>query len=824
MNETHRYVDVTLPLPLNRAFTYELPPSLQGKVEPGQRVVVPFGSSKLYSALIRRTHSNTPEAYTPKRVETLLDNTPVVLPTQFRLWDWISEYYMATPGEVMNAALPGSLKLSSETRVVRYRDHEPDPGELTDEEYLILEALDHQEVLSLKDIEGILDKKTIQPVIQGLIQKRAILLEETIQEKYKPRRETYVRLTPWAEKEENLSATFDALEKAPKQQSLLMAYIQKRGEQNEKAPWIRQSAILTRARATHDVVKALSDKGILETEKMEVGRQKEAEQTEGGDKELTPVQTEALEGIRAEWKTHSTVLLQGVTSSGKTELYIKLIRERIEAGEQVLYLLPEIALTTQMIGRLRHRFGDRIAVYHSRFSDNERTEVWERLQNPDKTPYDVILGARSALFLPFTNLGLVIVDEEHEHSFKQFDPAPRYHARDTAIMLAHIHGAKTLLGTATPSVESYYNAMKGKYGFVPLKERFRGIKMPAIECIDLRTEHKKRKMRSLFSSRLLDGIRQTLANDEQVILFQNRRGYSPLLHCQDCGWIPECKNCDISLNYHKSRNSLNCHYCGYVRKPPSVCEACGSSAVKMLGFGTEKVEEELKWLLPDARIARMDLDTTRKKHAFQQMINDLEDGSIDILVGTQMVTKGLDFENIGLVGILSADLMLSFPDLRASERSYQLMAQVAGRTGRKKRQGQVMIQTFQPEHQVIRHVVKGETDAMLRGELKERRKFHYPPFYRLVRLTLKHRSREKVNIWGKELSTILRKTLGDRVLGPVFPPVSRVRNKYRKQLLVKLERGLDLKKAKQTLHQGIGELNKDKEGKKVTVVVDVDPL
>jgi primosomal protein N' (replication factor Y) len=660
-----------------------------------------------------------------------------------------------------------------------------------------------------------------------------VLVREEIKEKFKPRIETFVRFTEYAENEDNLRAVFSELEKkAPKQLEVLMAYIKLSGRYSSDVREVKRSAISKMIEGADASLKALQKKNIIELFEKEVGRFA-SYAGEHRLTELNDVQSAVLEKIRSQFhgdekEAKDVVLLHGVTSSGKTEIYVKLMEEAISKGKQVLYLLPEIALTTQIINRLRKYFGDKVGVYHSKFNENERVEVWQNVLksslSPERSKYQLIVGARSALFLPFSDLGLVIVDEEHDSSYKQFDPAPRYNARDAAIYLAHLHKAKTLLGSATPSIESYFNAMEGKFGFAELMQRFGGVKMPEILISDVKEATKRKEMKSHFSPLMLDTITLALEQKEQVILFQNRRGFAPQLECNICAWVPQCVNCDVSLTFHKTGNQLRCHYCGYSINPPSKCAACGDTNLKMKGFGTEKIEEELGIFFPKAKIMRMDLDTTRSKFAHQHIIQDFEDGNIDILVGTQMVTKGLDFDNVSMVGILNADSMLNFPDFRAYERSYQLMAQVSGRAGRKSKRGKVIIQTHNPDHSIIQDVWNNNYMSMYTNQLLDRRNFNYPPYYRLIEIALVHKDVDLVNEAAKKLADDMKIKFGKRVLGPEFPIVSRIRNLYHKNILLKIERESSVAQAKIVLSEILLEFSKIAEFKNIRIHMDVDPM
>ena len=722
-----KFVDVILPLPLHSSFTYSLPEEMAGDVQIGCRVIVPFGRKKYYTAIVRNIHYSAPTEYEVKEVSALLDAHPILLPAQFKFWEWLADYYLCTQGDVYKAALPSGLKLESETMVEYNPDFEPDV-QLSDKELKILDLLSAEPEQCVTKLEKESGVKNILSVIKSLLDKEDIFVKEELKRTYKPRTETRVRLTKAASNEHRLHFFFDELQRrAPKQLDLLMKYIELSGCLGKVQKEVAKKELLQRASATPAVFNGLVERGVFEVYQQEIGRLNTA--FAGNTFSLNPLnghQQRAHDEIVDSFRTKNVCLLHGVTSSGKTEIYIHLIEEVIRQGKQVLYLLPEIALTTQITERLKRVFGSRLGIYHSKFPDAERVEIWQK-QLSD-SGYDIILGVRSSVFLPFRNLGLIIVDEEHENTYKQQDPAPRYHARNAAIVLAALYGAKTLLGTATPSVETWYNATSGKYGLVELKERYKEIQMPEIIPVDIKELQRKKRMNGPFSPLLLQYVREALEQKEQVILFQNRRGFAPMIECHTCGWVPKCKNCDVSLTYHKGLNQLTCHYCGYTR----ICPACEGADLRNRGFGTEKIEDDVKRLFPEAAVARMDLDTTRTRSAYERIIADFEQGKTDILIGTQMVSKGLDFDHVSVVGILNADTMLNYPDFRAYERAFQLMAQVAGRAGRKNKRGRVVLQTKSIEHSIIPQVIGNDYEGMVNGQLAERQIFHYPPYYRLV--------------------------------------------------------------------------------------------
>ncbi len=818
------FADVILPLPVSGTFTYRVPYALNDAVKEGKRVVVQFGSRRIYTALIRKIHQKPPARHVPKYILSILDEAPIVSDIQFDLWDWIASYYLCHLGEVMNAALPSVFKLASESKVVLNPLFSGDTSQLNEKELLLMEALGNQKTIAISDVMKILDQQKVIPFIKTMIDKGMILLEEEIKDKYRPKKDTFIALSDrLVASEEMLRENFDLLEKrAPRQLEVLMTFIHMTGYTQGEAVSINRSALLKNLKGGGSALDSLIKKEIFILTEKQVSRIDSGAKGISTDNiKLTKIQGDTLVNIRNGWHEKDVVLLHGVTSSGKTEIYIKLIQEAIDTGKQVLYLLPEIALTTQIISRLKKYFGDRIGVYHSRFNEQEKAEIWNRtIENQ----YDVILGARSALFAPFTNLGLVIVDEEHDSSFKQYDPAPRYNGRDAALFLAHLFGAKALLGSATPSLESYFNARQGKYMLVELFQRYGNFPLPEMQVVDIKNELRQGKMKSHFSSVLLARLEQALDNKEQTILFQNRRGFSLRLECEVCHWMPSCKNCDVTLVYHKQINQLRCHYCGFVTRVPEKCPECNSTQIHMKGFGTQRVEEDLQIMFPEARIARMDLDTTRSKHGHQKIITDFENQNIDILVGTQMVTKGLDFDHVSTVCILNADNMLSYPDFRSAERSYQLMAQVSGRSGRKKRRGEVIVQTWQPSNEIIRDVVANDYQAMYLKQLNERNRFKYPPFNRLIILRLKHKKSDKLNKASSILAADLRNVFGKRILGPEYPMVSRIMNLYIKQIMIKLERGGKLVSMKEQLKETIEVFSRNKEFSGVRVIIDVDPV
>ncbi|MBK7383733.1 MAG: primosomal protein N' [Flavobacteriales bacterium] len=815
------FADVILPLAVPGLFTFAIPEGL-GPIVPGVRVAVPFGKGgKLYGGLVRHVREQAPNVRTPRDILSVLDAQPVVTPEQMELWDRIAAHYLCTVGEVMIAALPAQLTLGSETRIVPNvtEGSRPPHDRRT---AMIIDALERQEVLTMAQAGELLGLKDPLPVIKRMMDEGVVLLEEDLRDTWKPRTVTYVKLAEKAQREDALHEWFDRLEKkAPKQLHLLMRYVELSRCFSDAALEVSRDELLHRSDASSAVLKQLVEKGLFETYEREAGTPS-TERMEKPGPELSEAQATALRELRTSFAEHAVVLLRGVTSSGKTELYTTLFDEITEADGQVLYLLPEIALTTQIIERLRARFGDRIAVYHSRMSQRDRTELWMRMVNDTDAPR-IVVGARSALFLPFRRLQLVVVDEEHDPSYKQHDPAPRYNARDMAVVLASLHGARTLLGSATPSLESMFNAKTGKYGSVELLSRFGDVAMPTIQLVDLRDAQRRKSMRGHLSVQLIEALQQTLQRREQAILFQNRRGYVPVWQCEQCAWVPECDHCDVSLTYHKRQHQLRCHYCGRNYPPPTQCGQCGGMRLKMIGFGTEKIEEELAEFLPEARVARMDQDTTRGKQALDRIITGFAQGSIDILVGTQMVTKGLDFAHVRLVGILHADSLLRFPDFRAHERAFQLMAQVAGRAGRRKEAGTVLIQVHEVKNPVLGFVMEHDVEGMFAREIEHRKLHGYPPFTRLIALTLRHRNEERVAAAAADLAMALRERMGERVLGPDIPGVAWVKDRHLRKLLIKLRRSAH-NEEKQFVRDTIDRLFAEPEHRAVQLITDVDPV
>lgn len=825
-NSGNNFADIILPVPIPRMFTYKIPKNLQPLIQIGLRVIVQFGRKKVLTGIIGKVHNKPPQAYEAKPILDILDDQPSVNPLQIRFWFWMAEYYFCHIGEVMFAAIPSGLRLSSESKIQANPNFDVESSKypLDVREEKILEALEKKEELSYEDCEQILGVKTIHPILKSLVAKEAILIFERVQEKYSPKVETRIRLTSQILTTKGaLEAIFETVQGKPKQESILLKFLRdvpvfNKPHLNEKG--VEKSTLLEDGDSPSSL-NTLIKNGVFESFKHVVNRIEE-EAAEREASVLSSTQQAAFDEIKSHFETKQSVLLHGVTGSGKTEIYIKLIQEVLESGSQVLMLLPEIALTTQIVGRLKQVFGSQMGVYHSKYSDNERVEVWNGVIS-GRFPF--VVGVRSSIFLPFDSLGLVIVDEEHEPSYKQFDPAPRFHARDSAIMLSYFHQAKTLLGSATPSFESYYNANQGKYGYVELNHRFGDATLPEYHLSNISTDRKKNLLK-LDSTRLLrEKIQHALENQQQVIIFQNRRGYSPYVQCEDCGWTGQCVQCDVSLTYHQFAEELRCHYCGYKEKIPSSCPACGSTQLSTQGMGTERIEESLSLLFPEARMGRMDLDTTRSKYGYQRLLDEFAAGQIDILVGTQMITKGLDFGKVTVVGIWDGDRILNFPDFRAGERAFQQITQVAGRAGRRDIQGQVVIQSRNPDQELFQKVINGDYFEFFRQEMIDRKKYYYPPFVKLVKIVTRHadaKTAEKAaHALHHQMATIGVKKI---VLGPEKGIIARIKNQYQFESLIKLDRqGATQSVFKENLARIIEELQAVPDFRSVRWVVDVDP-
>ncbi|MFV0366655.1 MAG: primosomal protein N' [Mangrovibacterium sp.] len=810
----HTFAEIIVPLPLSDTFTYSLPLAFQQEAKLGMRVVVQFGQRKYYSGIIYRLHNENPKSdFEMKPIEGFLDLNPIVTEKQLQLWAWMSSYYCCPLGDVYKAALPSGLKLESETKFAII-PHFDDFDSLTNEEHQLATLLQNNGLSNVHSINKALGKKSSLPLIKQLLEKNVLCTEESLKDEPKAKTITYVELAAHLHDEESLNEVLQSLAKVPKQHQLLSFFL------SEAKGQIEKKQLLEISRISDAVLRGLCKKNILQLVDVETNRLDLEEIDQLQIKELSEAQQKAFVEITEQQALNKPVLLHGVTSSGKTDIYIKLIQQAIAQGKQALFLVPEIGLTTQLIARLKKAFGNDAGIYHSRFNDAERVEIWNKTLHHQ---YKVVIGARSAALLPFHELGLILVDEEHEQSFKQFDPTPRYHARDTAIVMAHQHGAKVLLGSATPSFESYFNAQSGKYALVELTERYNQVKPPKIALADEKEALCKKEMHSILTPELYQAMSEALANKEQIILFQNRRGYAPYIQCSACSWIPKCKNCDVSLTYHKGLNYLNCHYCGMGMSYPKQCPDCGNTDIGTRGMGTEKVVEEVGKLFPEAKIGRMDLDSTRSKFAFQKIITDFENQRVDILVGTQMISKGLDFGNVRVVGILNADQIINYPDYRAYERAYQVLTQVSGRAGRRSKQGLVIIQSRQTDHPVLQMVEQHQFTQLFNQTLVERKLFRYPPYHRVLKIVLKHRIKDTLTPAAQTLGNRLRRYFGTNVLGPEYPLVARIQAQYQKEIWVKLPRNANLHAAKQLIIEELAVLKKEKNNSALTLYIDVDP-
>lgn len=825
VDEVTLFVDLVLPIPVPRLFTYRVKRDMAALIKIGARVIVPFGKSRVITAVVASLHNHPPQNYQARYVLELLDEYPLVTGYQLQLFSWMAEYYMCCVGEVMNVALPSGLKITSQSKV-QYNPDFDHPDLLTVQEVTLLEDLKKHQSLSYEELGRLVGEVNVPPLIKSLVGKRAVIVFDEVKEKYVPKMVRKVRLHANYEQPDQLLALLQRLDKLPKQQEVVMRYL--RHVPMQRNPALNKQgldkAILNQDdELSQSSLSTLLKNGVFEAFELIQPRFSDAFAPQ---KEivLTPAQRVASDSIMDEFSRKNIVLFHGITGSGKTEVYIDLIQKVLAGGSQVMYLLPEIALTTQIVVRLQKVFGDKMGIYHSKFSDNERVEVWKGVVSGQ---YQFVIGVRSAVFLPFDNLGLIIVDEEHETSYKQHDPAPRYHARDVAMMMAHWQQAKVLLGSATPSIETYYKAKEGNYGLVELFQRYGDANLPFISLINIKQERKQKTMKNEFSSALYNALADNLERGEQSILFQNRRGYSPYLQCEDCEWTSQCLNCAVSLTYHQRAAELRCHYCGHKEEVPRLCPTCGSTKVRTVGYGTEKLEDQLQILFPAARIQRMDLDTTRAKNAYQQIISEFESGNVDILVGTQMITKGLDFDNVSLVGIFDADRIIRFPEFRATERAFQMMTQVSGRAGRRAdRQGRVLIQTSDPTQIVLQKIIDNDYLGLYDEEIMERRDFNYPPFSRLIKLTVRHTDQRISKKAADTLRANLAAQLGDeRVLGPEEPLVERIRNQFLYDILIKLEREkINFKAVKAFVQSCITDILTDKGLRAVSVVIDVDCL
>lgn len=825
-NAMHQvYAEVILPLPLYSTFTYSIPHEMLNTVKVGYRVIVPFGRKKYYTAIVASITPIKPDGYEVKEIIMALDDHAIVRHPQIKFWEWIAEYYLCAIGDVYKAALPAGLKVESETFIELNTDYEEDEEyRLNDREAIVCQTLDHSGRMSPAEIEKRTGFRNVEAIVSRLLEKGAIIVSEKLVERYRSHKDTYVRLTAGKGDSEALHSAFDKVKSAKKQEAMLLALIELSGftRKDEPIKEVSRAKLLERTGLTSPIIAAMAQKGIVETYKKEINRFKYNGLINATLPTLSDAQSRALDEIHKAFTKQDIVMLHGVTSSGKTEIYIRLIDYVMRNGNQVLYLVPEIALTTQLTRRLQRVFGDKVLIYHSKFSDNERVDLWRKILKSNEPC--VVIGARSSVFLPFGNLGLVIVDEEHETSYKQYDPAPRYNGRDAATVLASMHGAKTLLGSATPSVETYYKARSGRYGLVTLNVRYEGVKLPSIEIIDMNTARKRQIATGTFADRTKMLAREALNRGEQVIFFHNRRGFAPLARCKQCGWVPKCEHCDVSLTYHRRFNELVCHYCGASYPLPNVCPACKEPGIEILGYGTERIEDEVETLFPQAKIARMDLDTTRNKDGYETIIEDFSQRKSQILVGTQMVTKGLDFEGVSLVGVLNADTLINFPDFRSTERAFNMLEQVAGRAGRKKSDGIVAVQTSQPAHPILAFLTAHDYTGFYNAEIEERCNFNYPPFTRLIYIYLKHRD---INILT-EMSAIygnkLRELFGTRVFGPEEPMVSRIQSLYIRKIMLKIEVQASMKKVKNILRDTFEQMHQHPRMKGIIIYYDVDPI
>lgn len=812
------FADVILPLNIKQLLTYKLTDDILPQCQIGSRVAVPLGKKKLFTAVIVNIHQNKPLHYEAKPVKEVLDSFPILNFEQLKLFKWIKSYYLTTYGGILKACLPSALLVQSETLLQINESIELSAIETTDDEYILLEAIEKHTQIKMSDAQKILGKTSGLKIVNSLIQKNIIILDRQVKRNYKPKLVKYIKLAEQYDSAEGLKQLLDDLGRAEKQKEVVLTYFKLRAQ--SKKP-LSKKAIKKEVDVSDSVVKSLIDKAVFEEYNIQHDRVRTKDKNAKAELVLSPAQNLAYEKIKKHFKDANVTLFKGVTSSGKTEIYLKLIEETLRDGGQVLYLLPEIALTTQLIKRIQNQFGKKVLVYHSKYSANERVEIYKSVLHAAEPK--VIVGTRSSIFLPFQDLKLIIIDESHENSYKQFDPSPRYHARDTAVILGHIHQAKVLLGSATPSLESFYNAETGKFKYVELNTRYGDVKPPKIKTIDLKDKYKRKKMQGHFSDELVEKIKETLSRGKQVIIFQNRRGYSPVIECLTCGHSPQCPHCDVSLTLHKSNNTLRCHYCGYKMALQKSCLACGSNDISAMGFGTEQIEQEAKNLFEDASIKRMDLDTTRGKYDFEKLIAGFENLEIDILIGTQMLTKGLDFRNVDLVAVMHADGLFHFPNFRAFEKSYQLLTQVSGRAGRTKEQGEVLIQTFQPEHRVILNVINEDFKALYNAEMEQRKHFNYPPFYKMIKLTFKSKDYNRLNEAADWMAVYLKQIFNQNVLGPEFPGIARIRNQYIKHIIIKIPPKQSLGKTKTYLTKGIDRYENVSKFKSVRLNIDVDP-
>ncbi len=819
-----KYAEVILPLPLYSTFTYSIPESIGNAAQIGCRVLVPFGKKKIYTGIITLLHNNRPGDFEVKDIISVLDDYPILRHPQLKFWEWIANYYLCSIGDVYKAAVPAGMKVESETFVSANPEFVDTDNSMKDREKIIYNLLLTKEKLTPAEISKATGFKNVESTVTSMIEKESLYITEKIIDNYRPKTEVFVRLNAKRGDNETVKLFFDKVKTAKKQEAMLLAYLELSKWLGSDMPFeVSKQQLKDKSEGTTPILNAMVDKGIFLLYKKEINRFKLSDTIiNEAPKRLTGVQEKAYQEIIGQFADKSIVLLHGVTSSGKTEIYTRLIQETLDSRRQVLYLVPEIALTTQLTQRLQKVFGDRLLIYHSKFSDNERVDIWKKLLHTSD-PY-IIIGVRSSIFLPFNKLGLIIVDEEHEASYKQQDPAPRYNARDAALVLASMHKAKTLLGSATPSISTYYYAKTGKYGLVELMTRHEGMEMPEVKIIDTTKARKQKAMRGVFSQELLDQCNKAIGRGEQVILFQNRRGFSPMVRCKECAWTPKCRDCDVTLTYHKRQNQLVCHYCGYTIPLPDICPACGQPSIEVIGYGTERIEDEIENYFPNTKIARMDLDTTRSKASYEHIIDDFSNHKTQVLVGTQMVTKGLDFDGVSIVGILNADNMINFPDFRSHERAFNMMEQVAGRAGRKHKRGTVYIQTSEPAHPIITYVTNHDYKKYFEEELEQRRKFKYPPFTRIINIYLKHRNDDSLVEISVRFSNMLRQVFGNRVLGPEAPSIARIQQFYIRQITLKMENAASMPKVKQILRSIYEQSLDDPRMKQAVIYYDVDPM
>ncbi len=820
-----KYAEVILPLPLNVTFTYRIPASLSDKIKVGYRVIVQFGSKKNYTGIVSSLSPIPPEGYEVKDIVANIDEYSIIRHPQFKLWQWISEYYLCAIGDVYKAAVPAGLKIESETYVELNNDYEELEGcRLSEREIIVCQLLDHEGKMSISDIEKKTGFKNCIDVVNRLLAREAVIISEKLLERYRSKKETYIKLTIKRGDGDALHKAFEAVKSARKQETMLLALLELSHftQQDTEICEVSRRQLLERTGMTTSIVKAIEKKGIVEIYKKEINRFRFNGVATHKLPTLSDAQKVTLDGVVQSFANNAITLLHGVTSSGKTEIYMHLISKVLKRGDQALFLVPEIALTTQLTRRLQRVFGERVLIYHSRFSDNERVDIWKKLLS-DREPC-VVIGARSSVFLPFYKLGLVIVDEEHESSYKQFDPAPRYNARDVAIVLASMHGAKTLLGSATPSIETYYKAVTGKFGFVQLLERYEGVTLPQIRVEDMTIARKRYLTNGSFAQATIAASREELCKGNQIIIFHNRRGFAPMARCKQCAWVPKCQHCDVSLTYHRSQNQLVCHYCGATYPLPTVCPSCKEPAVEILGYGTERIEEEVANIFPENKILRMDLDTTRNKDSYENIIDDFSNRKAEILVGTQMVTKGFDFGGVSLVAVLNADKIINFPDFRSSERAFNMLEQVAGRAGRRNSQGIVVVQTANPSHPVIKFLQSHDYIGFYNNEIEERRLFNYPPFTRVIYIYLKHRDNDTLVEIATIYASKLRQLFGNRIFGPEEPLISRIQSLYIRKIMLKVEINASMSKVKQILRDTYEQMHLHSRMKGMIVYYDVDPM